>query len=69
MTTVNDVITEGLKKSGVLGDGQAMSGGDMVSALSDFNDMIGQWNSQRWLTSPQYKAIRVGEGTFVKYDP
>lgn len=50
MTTVNDVITEGLKKSGVLGDGQSATGDMMVSALADFNDMIGQWQTQRWLT-------------------
>ena len=50
MTTVNDVLTEGLKKSGVLANGQTMDGGDMVSALADFNDMIAQWNTQRWMT-------------------
>ena len=49
MTTVNDVITEALKKSGVLGSGQSVDGGDMVSALADFNDMIAQWNTQRWM--------------------
>ena len=67
MTTVNDVITEGLKKSGVLGDGQAMSGGDMVSALSDFNDMIGQWNSQRWLTwnLVSMSAISTGAASYT----
>jgi hypothetical protein len=50
MTTVNDIITEGLKKSGVLGLGQAVTGDDLVSALADFNDMIAQWNTQRWMT-------------------
>jgi hypothetical protein len=50
MTTVNDVITEGLKKSGVLGLGQSVVGDDLVSALADFNDMIAQWNTQRWMT-------------------
>lgn len=50
MTTVNDVITEAWKKSGVLGLGQTMDGGDMVSAVADFNDMVSQWNTQRWMT-------------------
>ena len=50
MTTVNDVITEALRKSGVLGLGQTMDGGDIVSAVADFNDMVGQWNTQRWMT-------------------
>ena len=49
MTTVNDVITEGLKKSGVLGLGQSVTGDDMVSALADFNDMVSQWNTMRWM--------------------
>src|ERR1017187_9721159 len=50
MTTVNEVITEAQKKSGLLADGQAMTGGDLVSAVADFNDMVGQWNTQRWMT-------------------
>lgn len=50
MTTVNDVLTEAFKKSGVLGLGQTMDGGDIVSGLADLNDMIAQWNTQRWMT-------------------
>ena len=50
MTTVNEVVTEGFKKAGLLADGQAMTGGDLASAVSDFNDMVGQWNTMRWMT-------------------
>lgn len=50
MTTVNEVVTEAQKKAGLLADGQAMTGGDLVSAVADFNDMVGQWNTQRWMT-------------------
>ena len=50
MTTVNDVITEAFRKAGLLGTGQTMDGGDMVSAVADFNDLVGQWNTQRWMT-------------------
>lgn len=50
MTTVNDVITEALKKSGVLGTGQSITGDDLVSALADFNDITAQWATQRWMT-------------------
>ena len=50
MTTVSDVINEAWMKSGVLGLGQTMDGGDLVSAVSDFNDMVGQWQTQRWMT-------------------
>jgi len=49
MTTVNDVITEAFRKSGLLGLGQTMDGGDIVSAVADFNDMVSQWNSKRWM--------------------
>ena len=50
MTTVSDIINEAWRKAGLLGLGQAMTGDDQVSGLADFNDMIGQWNSQRWMT-------------------
>src|SRR5476651_148675 len=50
MTTVNEVVTEAQKKAGLLADGQSMTGGDLASAVADFNDMVGQWNTQRWMT-------------------
>jgi hypothetical protein len=50
MTTVNEVITEAQKKAGLLADGQSMTGGDLVSAVSDFNDLCAQWATQRWMT-------------------
>lgn len=49
MTTVNDVVTEALKKSGLQGLGQTMDGSDIVSAVADFNDMVSQWNTKRWM--------------------
>lgn len=49
MTTVNDVLNEAFRKSGVLGLGQTMDGGDIVSGLADFNDMVSQWNTMRWM--------------------
>ena len=50
MTTVNDVVTEAFRKSGLLGLGQTMDGGDIVSGLADLNDMVAQWNTMRWMT-------------------
>jgi len=50
MTTVADVINEASRKSGILGLGQTLSGDDLVSCLADFNDMVGQWQTQRWMT-------------------
>src|SRR5450631_858446 len=49
MTTVNEVVTEAQKKAGLLADGQSMTGGDLVSAVADFNDMTAQWATQRWM--------------------
>lgn len=49
MATVNEVITEAWKKSGVLGLGQTMDGDDLVSGMADFNDMVSQWNTKRFL--------------------
>ena len=40
MTTVNDVVNEAFRKAGLLGIGQTMDGGDIVSGLADFNDMV-----------------------------
>ena len=50
MTTVNDVVNEAFRKAGLLGIGQTMDGGDIVSGLADFNDMVSQWFTQRWMT-------------------
>ena len=71
MATVNEVITEAWKKSGVLGLGQTMDGDDLVSAVSDFNDMVSQWNTKRFLvwdlvdlsfTSTATSPLTVGPG-------
>lgn len=50
MATVFEVVSEAWKKAGVLGLGQSMTGDDTASGVADFNDMISQWNTQRWLT-------------------
>ena len=47
--TVYEVVTEAAKKSGVLGLGQTLDGDDLVSMLLDFNDMVSQWNTKRFL--------------------
>jgi hypothetical protein len=63
MTTVNDVITEAWKKSGVLGLGQTMDGGDLVSGVADFNDMVNQWASQRWMTWGLVDVFKTSTGS------
>ncbi len=49
MTTVSDIITQSLKKAGVLGVGQTASAEDMNDAFLDLTDMLSQWQRQRWL--------------------
>lgn len=47
--TVSSVVTAALKKSGVIGDGQSVGGGDTDDARADLGDMLSQWNEKRWL--------------------
>lgn len=47
--TANSLITQALKKSGVLGQGQVGSAEDFNDALLDLNQMLAQWRTQRWL--------------------
>lgn len=49
MTTGLDIITQALKKSGIVGQGRTPSGSETQDALSDLNDMINQWSAQRWM--------------------
>jgi hypothetical protein len=49
MTTGADVVIQGLKKSGVTGQGRTPSADDSQDALSDLNDMLAEWNTQRWM--------------------
>lgn len=49
MTTASDILLQALKKSGVLGVGQQAQAEDASDALADLNDMLAQWQRQRWL--------------------
>lgn len=49
MTTPLDIITQALKKAGVLGVGQTPLAEDTNDAYSDLQDMLGQWQRKRWL--------------------
>lgn len=67
MTTVNDVITEAWKKSGVLGQGQSMTGDDTVSGLADLNDMLSQWATQRFMNWGLQEQHITSSGTTAGY--
>ena len=56
-TTVNNILTQAMKKAGILGLGQTSDGGDLVDALADLNDMIAQWNTQRWMV---WDLVNIG---------
>jgi hypothetical protein len=49
MTTPQDIITQALKKAGVLGVGQSALAEDTNDAYADLQDMLGQWQRKRWL--------------------
>lgn len=48
-TTPLDIISQALKKAGVLGVGQTPLAEDTNDAYSDLQDMLGQWQRKRWL--------------------
>jgi|ERR1700742_217021 len=71
MTTPQDIITQALKKSGILGVGQTAQYEDLNDAFQDLNDMLAQWQRQRWLiwhlvttgiTSTGAQSYTVGPG-------
>lgn len=60
--TANSLITQALKVSGVLGQGQIASAEDMNDALQHMNQMIAQWRTQRWLVYRLAEAVKVSTG-------
>lgn len=57
MTTALDIITQAMKKSGVLGLGQTLDSSDTGDALLDLNDLLAQMRRQRYLV---YHLINIG---------
>lgn len=47
--TPNELITSALKKIGVVGVGQTPLAEDLNDGLDELNNMIGQWNSTRYM--------------------
>lgn len=67
MATGADVVTAALKKSGVLGVGRNASAQDTTDALSDLNDMIAEWNTQRWMVWDLLVDGFVSDGRTTPY--
>lgn len=67
MTTGADVIVTALKKSGVTGQGRTPSADDSQDALSDLNDMLAEWNTQRWMIWHLLDLAKVSTGQTTPY--
>lgn len=62
MVTARDIITAALQDAGVTGVGQTPSGEDMNDALFRLNNMLGQWNRQRWLVFHTVDVTCISNG-------
>lgn len=62
--TVNDVVTQALRKSGVMGLGQSPypSGSDILDAQADLSDMLAQWNAETWMIWDKLDMGFVADG-------
>lgn len=49
MATARDIVTQALKKSGVIGEGETPSAETISDGLADLNDLIAQANTERWM--------------------
>lgn len=49
MATGNEIITQALKKAGIVGQGRTPSATESSDALLDLTDMFAQWNEMRWM--------------------
>lgn len=67
MTTGLDIITQALKKSGVLGQGRPPSATEQEDALADLNDMINQWSQMRWMVWGIIEIGLVSTGQITPY--
>lgn len=61
-TTPLDIITQALKKAGILGVGQTPLAEDTNDAYSDLQDMLGQWQRKRWLIWHLVDYEHIGTG-------
>lgn len=67
MPTGQDVVSAALKKAGILGVGRNASAQDTNDALSDLNDMIAEWNTQRWMVWDLLVDGFVSDGRTTPY--
>jgi hypothetical protein len=66
-TTGADIVNQALKKAGILGVGRVPSAEDNNDALADLNDMLAEWNTQRWLVWDLLDLAVVSNGGSTPY--
>lgn len=62
-----DIVDQALKKSGILGIGRQASAEDINDGLADLNDMIAEWNTQRWMIWGLLSLGFVSDGRTTPY--
>jgi hypothetical protein len=67
VATAFDIVSAGLKKSGIVGLGQTPDGTDTIDALADLNDMLAQWTTQRWMVWNEVDLSFVSDGRTGSY--
>ncbi len=62
--TVNDVVVQALRKSGIAGLGRSPypSGSDVLDAQNDLSDMLAQWNAETWMIWDKLDMGFVSDG-------
>lgn len=63
----SDIVSQALKKAGILGDGQTAGGGDLSDGLTDFGDMLALWNEKRWLVWHEIDTGVTSDGRITPY--
>jgi len=66
-TTGSDIVIQALKKSGVTGIGRQPSADDTQDGLADLNDMLAEWNTQRWMIWNLLDLEFVSDGRTTDY--
>lgn len=62
-----DIVVSALKKAGILGSGRPAPAEDANDALSDLNDMLSQWMTDRWLdwSLLDYSVVSTGAASYT----
>lgn len=67
MATGSEIVTQALKKSGIVGQGRVPTATESNDALLDLNDMLAEWNTQRWMTWDLVDIAFVSDGRTTFY--